>query len=224
MKRFLLLTIFFIIISSGSKAQFSIGVQGGVGVSFTKSTLDKIILVKNHPLWTSPIVGLTVNAYFGKQFSLQSEILYKNEGYGGFFRKNPLDYIHFPEMIRYNIPLNTVSDKSFFIEAGPYFSYCCHYSYSNFIFPTGSNNLSRTDIGVVAGIGYKQQWGKGQIDFCIKFEHNFLGQDATSIDNTTEHECSNTSFYKTLSLTVGYSLEIKTIKKLLHPDKHGKKK
>ncbi len=28
---------------------------------------------------------------------------------------------------------------------------------------------------MATGIGYKQQWGIGQIDFCIKFEHSVFG-------------------------------------------------
>jgi len=226
MKKLIFILIFSSIFSC-SIAQFSIGVQGGAGVSFTKSYFKASekthsdFIIGNPPPWFSPIGGLMVNVYYDKRFSLQSEILFENEGYGGLMEGHPFGYIQFPEMIRYNIPVKAKSDKSIFIEAGPYFSYCCHYSDFTFLFPTGSNNLSRTDIGVAAGIGYKQLWGKGQVEFCVKFEHNLIGQNTTSSYN--EEEATYTSFYKILSLTVSYSLQVKTIKKLLHPDKQKKK-
>lgn len=237
-KKQLIFILIFSSIFSCSIAQFSIGVQGGVGVSFTRDiTKDYVnniyygeFIIGNHPPWFSPIGGLMVNVSYDKRFSLQSEILYENEGYGVALRDYPLGYIHFPEMIRYNIPINPIFDKSFFIETGPYFSYCCHYSNSSFLYPEGSNNLSRTDIGVAAGIGYKQLWGKGQIEFCVKFEHNLIGQNTTCINTFTylgiyrEVEYSKTAFYKILSLTVSYSLQVKTIKKLLCPEKHKEKK
>jgi hypothetical protein len=237
MKKKLIFILIFSSIFSCSIAQFSIGVQGGAGVCFersiTKCYLNNIyegdFNFGNHPPpWFSPIGGLMVNVYYDKRFSLQSEILYINED-GAFFRNYPLGCIHFPEMIRYNIPIEPKSDKSFFIEAGPYFSYCCHYSDSTFIYSAGSNYLSRTGIGVAAGVGYKQLWGKGQIECCVKFQHNLIGQNATSIYAYTylgvyrEFEYYKTAFYKILSLTVSYSLQVKTIKKLLHPDKQKKK-
>ncbi|MEI8203093.1 MAG: outer membrane beta-barrel protein [Bacteroidota bacterium] len=224
-KRIIFILIFFSLYLC-SIAQFSIGLEGGAAISFTKTHIETIYkntqsFDKSHPLWITPIGGLMVNVFFNKRFSLQSEILYENEGYGGYNRNYPLGYIYFPEMIRYKIPLNTASDMSFFIEAGAYFSYCCYYSNINFLF-SGSHNISRTDIGMITGLGYKQEWGIGQIEFCLKFEHNFIGQNTTSYLN--EGEISNTAFYNILSLTVGYSLQVETIKKLLHSVKHEKKK
>ncbi len=134
MKRITFLIFLLVIIYSESIAQFSIGVQGGASASFisfkTKYYLNGVavgdrLAINDAPV-IAPIGGLTVNVYHDKRFSLQSEIIFENKEPGLWGHQY---FIHFPEMIRFNIPVKPKSDKSFFIEAGPYFSYCVSKSF-----------------------------------------------------------------------------------------------
>jgi hypothetical protein len=240
MKRIIFLIILFVIIYSESIAQFCIGVQGGASASFisfkVKDYLNGIEdeeFLANHtgsPI-IAPIGGFMVNVYYDKRFSFQSEILFENKEPG---LSGHQYFIHFPEMIRYNIPVKPKSDKSFFFETGPYFSYCFSKenpydgnSVGNYTFPPNQTYyISKTDIGIGAGIGYKQQWGIGQIDFCLKFEHSVFGQITTleqmNLENQEVEQVARLR-HKILSLTVSYSLPVKTIKKLMHPVKHTEK-
>lgn len=230
---------------SGSIAQFNVGIQGGAGISFltakSKMFINNVFDAKSHInfQWlVTPVGGFFVNVNAGKKISLQSEILFENKGCnskpetnGTLHYGESMYFIHFPEMIRYTLPVKPKSDKSFFIEAGPYFSFDLYnedfYNGNIITLPDEWNNISRTDIGIASGIGYKQQWGIGLIEFSIKFEHSIFVQKGYPwpMHDTHSYVSSYQGFqHKVLSLTVSYSLPVKTIKKLLHPDKQKKKK
>ncbi len=130
MKRIIFLTILLVIMYSELMAQFNIGVQGGASASFTSFKFkDYLNGVENRRLYSKShwFADYCSNWWINgeclsliKDFHCNRKLLFENKEPGLWCHQY---FIHFPEMIRYNIPVKPKSNKSFFIEAGPYFSY-----------------------------------------------------------------------------------------------------
>ncbi|MFH1298175.1 MAG: outer membrane beta-barrel protein [Bacteroidota bacterium] len=208
----LLLLASFTIFPSTCFPQFiMLGVKAGVGISSGDYYL-------NGKLASDPMLkgllanfngGITLNLKIKERWFFHSEILFEDKGgrmenhsdtltgnilnngsmpYDQVIR-NHLFYLHFPQTIRYLIPLDQNGRNSLYVEAGPYFA-CylitksvCITSYPyltttdiKFYDKTagtwaGENNLQRLDWGMTVGCGYLLKLWKGQLDFNMKFDH-----------------------------------------------------
>jgi hypothetical protein len=182
--------------------------------------------------------GILINFQLNEKWSLHSEILYEDKGQKsvslsdsewvkGTYRRNVQDinithnyYLDFPQTIRYDFPLKT-SNSRLYIEAGIYFAY---YITSKIIQKTkydgielknteyensteiGSNVLgwNRYDWGLKVGMGFLLNLKRGTIDFNIADEQTLK----SFIDDIGYPK----TYVNIISLTVGYSLPVKTRK------------
>ncbi|MBC8486853.1 MAG: outer membrane beta-barrel protein [Bacteroidetes bacterium] len=153
--------------------------------------------------------GVTLNLKIKERWFFHSEILFEDKGnrrvnhsfilIGNNVNgdsiprtqviRNHMFYLHFPQTVRFLIPLDRKEKNSIYFEAGPYFA--CYLISKDVVITTDSYSRTRNsdfhdmtetigaeefsrqrlDWGITAGLGYVLKLWKGQLDFNIKFDH-----------------------------------------------------
>ena len=135
------------------------GIKGGMNVS----SLSNDAGLEDSSSKIGFNAGVFLNAPLAANFSIQPEVLYNNLGskvtltdfdinndnYTAEYARH-LDYISVPVMFQYN------ATPSFYLEAGPQFSYMLLSKYKSNSLTTENNadDLNKFDFGVGAGLGY----------------------------------------------------------------------
>ena len=191
--------------------------------------------------------GITLNLKLSDRWSFHSEILFVDKGVRSINHEDSLPdtqgkmyyanwtqhywnhsyYLHFPQTIRYEFPLNKNNHWFMYFELGGYFA--C-YLHSRSVIETTSilgnyrevdnydiihdfesaNNattgpqttIHRFDWGGTAGLGFLFTLWKGRFDLNIRYDHDIQPHASTS------EPVKMASYSEVLSLTVGYSLPV----------------
>lgn len=228
----LFLVLLFATTVNAQLSNFKIGIQYGLGIANSIAKYryyynyrfieqDKIYYQAKFAM----LGGFLVNLKIIKKFSFQSEILLEDKGHnvsdGSYFSKV---FIHFPEMVRYYIPLKYKSEKEFFVEAGMYFS-CLLYTYyhNDQLLRKLNQHSGDIDYGLTTGIGFKFPINIGQFDIVLKYENSFLPIDKITSGHDylgLYYESHFKDYYRILNLSVSYYLPVKHIKSLFNPKKY----
>ncbi|MFH1161057.1 MAG: outer membrane beta-barrel protein [bacterium] len=222
----LLLTSFTIFPSTCFPQFIMLGIKAGAGLSSGDYYMNGKLVPSpgTSGILTNFNGGITLNLKIKERWIFHSEILFEDKGVRRVNHsyilignnvngdtiprtqiiRNHMFYLHFPQTIRYLIPLDQKGRNSLYVEAGLYFA--CYlitknvcitsYPYSttrdiDFYDMTAGkwaegNNLQRLDWGMTVGCGYLLKLWKGQLDFNLKFDHmlqpiardQFLGSKA----------------------------------------------
>jgi hypothetical protein len=190
--------------------------------------------------------GLMLNLRIGERWFFHSEVLFADKGLrqithndslmdkqGKMYYANSTErfythnyYLHFPQTIRYSIPLNKKNFWSVYFELGGYFAY---YLTSKLVwkttYPDYSTNgvdhyddvsrwedfpgvsIHRLNWGGTACLGLLVNLWMGKLDFNIQYDHDI--QPYISDQITIADKSFNSKVYlEFLSITIGYSLPV----------------
>jgi len=236
MKKIILLTGIIFLQTISARAQlenFSIGIQSGLGIS---NLLVKEKWYENNEFShinkndcgnaLSVLNGFQVNVKIRNRFTFQSEILMEDKSIGSQTKSWMSNvFIHFPEMIRYSIPVKRKSDKVLFIESGLYFSSLLfRHQHSPLSTDNSENRSGDIDFGIVSGIGYSWPVNLGRMDLTLKYENTFLPETwyFSGVDTAgVVHFWESRLFFRVLNFSFSYYLPVTKIRKLFHPDKRS---
>ena len=221
MKHFLI--IISILFCTNSYAQVHFGLSSGAAV--TKFRL-KDNFGFDHSALTGFNIGVPTLFKFNKNIALESAIYYLNMGSTMTFNVNVIDandpiyqsikdtkyyyrinYLSIPLTFNYSIPISTYS---IYAKAGGYFSYALNSNVKNNNSNEKDNldfkdeNIKRTDLGILFGIGVTRELGNGFVFFDARYMIGCSYLARNKDYYTTTHNAYNRGVF----LNVGYMFNL----------------
>ena len=230
-----------------SAQTLDLGIKSGMSVSSLDLTRNNKFIPL--PSDISPLFsytgGITLNLKLSDRWSFHSEILFVDKGMRQISHEDSLPdnnakwyyadlttrrwdhqyYLHFPQTVRYEFPLDKNDQWSMYFELGGYFA--C-YLHSRYVWETTSpilgnhkgvdkfdiiqdaentatgpqTTIHRFDWGGTAGLGFIFTLWKGRFDLNIRYDHDIQPHAAST------EPVKMASYLEVLSVTVGYSLPV----------------
>ena len=236
-----LATVFFLYPFSCTSQFIMLGLKTGVGLSGGDCYMNGKLFISpgTSGILTNFNGGITLNLKINERWIFHSEILVEdkanrrvNQSYISFSGnvngdtnphsqviRNHMFYLHFPQTIRFLIPLERKRRNSIYVEMGPYFA--CYLISKDVIITTTiysrsrgveyfdmtetscAQKFSRTrlDWGVTVGLGYLMRLWKGQLDSNIKLDH--MLQPFTQVP-----AFGSRAYQYVFATTIGYALPV----------------
>lgn len=158
--------------------------------------------------------GVTGNFEFLNELSLQSEILLQNKGYNNglsLYDRSIVNlwHLHFPEYLRYSIPIHKKSKKSFFLEVGPYFSWLF---YSKHIIENDGEKTktdikgayTATEYGMGTGAGFRHPMWGGFWEYNMRYEFSMSSVLQNTLLSPGYSDSTTREHYRVLALSFSY--------------------